>query len=329
MSSAWMNGMPETATPARIALTVGPVLYWWPKAALMDFYARIAGSRADAVVLGETVCSRRHELKLADWLALARELQAAGKEVILASQALVMSESELRSVRDLVEQGEFAVEAGDVSAVQALAQRRREHGDSRPFVLGPHINVYSREALQDYAAAGAGRWVAPAELALDAIAAVNPAHARVRGVAGDIATEVWAFGRLPLSFSARCFTARHHHLHKDSCEFRCRDDADGLLLRSGEGQPFLSLNGTQIQSAGVQALIGEAGLLRQAGVSRIRLSPCSRGFAAVLDLFEGVYNQGRAADDALASLRGMDLPGALIHGFAHRQPGMQLAPGSP
>ena len=57
-------------TPARIALTVGPVLYWWPRQRLLDFYAAIADSAADCVVLGETVCSRRHEMKTADWLAL-------------------------------------------------------------------------------------------------------------------------------------------------------------------------------------------------------------------------------------------------------------------
>lgn len=312
------------ATP-RFALTVGPVQYWWPRPALMQFYEHVADSAADTVVLGEIVCSRRHEMKLADWLALGRELQAAGKEVILASQALVMSESELRSVRDLVNQDEFAVEAGDVSAIQALVQARRGPRDLQPFVLGPHLNIYSREALLEHAAWGAGRWVAPAELSLDAIACVNPRGNPVRAVSGDeIPTEIWAFGRLPLSFSARCFTARHHHLHKDSCAFRCLDDADGLLLSSSEGQPFLCLNGTQVQSAGVQALIGEAQALQQAGVSRLRLSPCSQGFMEVLAQFDAVYNQGASADDALATLRAMRLPGTLVNGYVHRQPGMQF-----
>ena len=50
---------------------------------------------------------------------------------------------------------------------------------------------------------------------------------------GDGATEAWAFGRLPLAFSARCFTARHHHLNKDDCGFRCLEDPDGLLLAIG------------------------------------------------------------------------------------------------
>ncbi|OYW18784.1 MAG: U32 family peptidase, partial [Burkholderiales bacterium 12-64-5] len=72
----------------RIALTVGPVLYYWPRRTLLDFYADVAESPADTVVLGEVVCSRRHEMKTADWLALARDLAACGKEIVLASQAL-------------------------------------------------------------------------------------------------------------------------------------------------------------------------------------------------------------------------------------------------
>jgi collagenase-like PrtC family protease len=291
----------------------------------MQFYAQVADSAANTVVLGEMVCSRRHEMKLADWMALGRELQAAGKEVILASQALVMSESELRSARDLVKQDEFAVEAGDMSAIQALVEARRGARDLQPFVLSPHLNIYSREALVEHAAWGAGRWVAPVELSLDAMAWVNPRDNPVRAVSGDvIPTEIWAFGRLPLAFSARCFTARHHHLHKDSCAFRCLDDADGLLLSSSEGQPFLCLNGTQVQSAGVQVLIGEAQALRQAGVSRLRLSPCSQGFTEVLAQFDAVYNQAAPADDALATLRAMRLPGTLVNGYVHRQPGMQF-----
>ncbi|SCC94514.1 Peptidase U32 (fragment) [Thiomonas sp. X19] len=138
----------------------------------------------------------------------------------------------------------------------------------------------------------------------------------------------WRFGQSSESLGAPCFTARHHHLHKDSCAFRCRDDADGLLLRSSEGQPFLCLNGTQVQSAGLQALLHEAPALRQAGVERIRLSPCSQGFIEVIEHFEAVYNQGATAEDALVSLRALSLPGSLINGYVHHQPGMLFEPNS-
>jgi len=140
------------------ALTVGPVLTYWPREALMHFYADVADSAAHTVVLGEVVCSRRHEMKLDDWLALARDLAANGKEVVLATQALIESEADLRTLRRIAEQGDFLVEAGDASALQALVQAKL------PFVLGPHINVYSRAALEEYAHLGAMRWVAPVEV---------------------------------------------------------------------------------------------------------------------------------------------------------------------
>jgi O2-independent ubiquinone biosynthesis protein UbiV len=298
---------------ARMALSIGPVLYYWPRDALLHFYAEVAESAADSVVLGELVCERRHEMKLADWLALARDLRSAGKEVVLATQALIESEADLRLLRRIAEQGDFLIEAGDASALNVL------DGLGAPFVLGPHINVYSRAALDEYRRLGAVRWVAPVELALDAIK-------MIQGQQPDMPCEVFAYGRLPLAFSARCFTARHHRLSKDQCEFRCRDDSDGLLLSTGDGAPFLVLNGIQTQSAAQQCLLGEREALRAAGVSRLRLSPGSRQFGAVIKAFDAVMNGGAPAAPALQALQAQALPGGLVNGFAHARPGMDWRP---
>lgn len=309
-------------TAPRFALTVGPVLTYWPRQSMLNFYANVADSSADTVVLGEVVCSRRHEMKPDDWLALATELRAAGKEVVLATQVLVESESDLRTLRRIAEQREFLVEAGDASALNVLTQA------GAPFVLGPHINVYSRSALQEHARLGAVRWVAPAELPLSSLAQVNPAAdpVRARGEhAPALATEVLAFGRLPLAFSARCFTARHHRLSKDHCEFRCADDADGLLLSTSDGHPFLALNGIQTQSAAQHCLIDAREALHAAGVTRLRLSPCAQRFDEVVALFERVMNQDAAATEALRSLGAMSLPGGLANGYATGRPGMEWA----
>jgi collagenase-like PrtC family protease len=302
----------------RIALTIGPVLYYWPRRTLLDFYAEVAVSTADTVVLGEAVCERRHEMKAEDWLALARDLAACGKEVVLTSQALLASEADLRRMHRLTEQDEFMVEAGDASALRALA--------GRAFVLGPHINIYNLPALKEHAALGAVRWVAPVELGLDALALINPPLARVVGgpqAATPIATEAFAFGRLPLAFSARCFTARHFHLNKDECAFRCIEHPDGLQLDTGEGKPFLALNGIQTQSAAQHCLIGEASLLRAAGVSRARLSPTSRHFTEVIGIFERVFNGGADPQAAAEELGALSLPGGLVNGFAHRRAGLE------
>ena len=300
----------------RMQLSIGPVLYHWPRTTLLQFYAGLADSAADTITLGEVVCARRRELRLDDWLALGRELQSAGKRVVLATQALVETEADLRLIERQGEQGDFAVEAGDASALQLLAGRV-------PLVLGPHLNIYSREALQEHAGLGAAHWVAPVELALDALALINPPADPVRTPDGDpITTEAWAFGRLPLAFSARCFTARHHRAPKDDCGYRCLADPDGLLLSSGEGQPFLVLNGTQTQSAAVQNLLGEAAALRAAGVGALRLSPCAQGFDRVLADFEAVFNQGEAPAGLAQHWAGQGVPGPFGNGYAHRQPGM-------
>ncbi len=303
--------------PDPFALTVGPVQYHWPRQAMLSFYADMAESPAHTIVLGEAVCARRRELKAADWLALARDLKAAGKEVALVTQTLVESEADLRALRRLAEQRDFMVEAGDASALQVMT-------GVVPFVLGPHINIYNRAALAEHARLGAVRWVAPVELSLDALALINPPQDPVTTVAGlTMETEVLAFGRLPLAFSARCFTARHYKLSKDECEFRCLEHPDGLLLSSSEGAPFLVLNGTQTQSAAQQCLIGDAAALREAGVSRLRLSPCAWRFREVLDWFDGVMNHDVLVAEALPALQAMALPGGLSNGFAHGRPGME------
>lgn len=190
-------------------------------------------------------------------------------------------------------------------------------------MIGPHINVCSPAALAELAPLGAGRWVPPLELALEAVALVNAAQDRVVGPAGPIQTEVFAFGRMPLAFSAGCFTARHQRLNKDECDFRCRDDSDGLLLTTDEGQPFLVLNGTQTQSAALHCLIGAGALLAAAGVQRLRLSPCNCGFARVSALFDAVLNAGAPVAPALTELSALGLPGVLVDGCSRRRSGME------
>lgn len=307
-------------------LSVGPVQYYWSRPTLTAFYADVADSAARTVCLGEVVCSRRHEMKPEDWLALARELRQAGKEVVIGTQALIETEAELRALRRWVdfgaeqgaEHGGFMLEANDAAAVRLLA-------GAAPWVIawviGLHVNVYSAPALAEYAALGARRWVPPVELSLPAVAQIIAQVAEPAGAAPqtELQTELFAFGRLPLALSARCFTARHHHLQKDSCGFRCLDDPDGLALRTREGQTFLALNGIQTQSGALHCLLGEREALRQMGVRRLRLSPTSTDFGAVLRIFDAVMNHGVSAVDGLAELRALRLPGPLANGYARPQ----------
>jgi collagenase-like PrtC family protease len=86
---------------------------------------------------------------------------------------------------------------------------------------------------------------------------------------------VW--GRMPLAFSARCFTARHFNLSKDDCAFRCIEHPDGLAMRTQEDGEFLTLNGVQTQSGAVLDLLDQAQALVQLGVAALRVSPQSQG----------------------------------------------------
>ena len=129
--------------PHPMKLALGPLLYYWPRQEVLDFYAGIAASPVDAVYLGETVCSRRHELRLDDWLELGRQLAAAGKEVILASQSLIESESDLKTLRQIAGQEEFRVEANDMGAVRLLA----EAGVTN-WIAGPTLNIFNPRTLE-------------------------------------------------------------------------------------------------------------------------------------------------------------------------------------
>jgi collagenase-like PrtC family protease len=291
------------------SLSVGPVQYFWPRKTLTAFYAEVADSPARTVCLGEVVCSRRHELKPDDWLDLARDLRQAGKEVVIGTQALLETEAELRSLRRWMDNGDYMLEANDTAAVRLLAGRT-------PWVIGLHINVYSAPTLAEYAPLGAVRWVPPVELSLPAMAQVNPPGSLMQ-------TEVFAFGRMPLALSARCFTARHHRLQKDQCGFRCLDDPDGLNLRTREGQSFLALNGIQTQSGAVHCLLMHRQALLDAGIGRLRLSPTSQDFVQVLHQFDAVMNQGASSGEALRTVQALHLPGPLSNGYAQpRRAGM-------
>ena len=292
-------------------LSLGPILYFWDRDAIFDFYARAADAPVDIVYLGEVVCAKRRALRSEDWLRIAEDLESAGKEVVLSTLALIEAESELGGMRRLCDNRRFPVEANDMGAVNLLAGRAR-------FVAGPHLNTYNAATLAMLAAAGARRWVLPVELGRDLLAPLQVARP------AGMETEVFAFGRLPLAFSARCFTARAHNLGKDDCGFCCADYADGMLLSTQESEAFLVLNGIQTQSAVTCNLVGELPAMRDMGVDVVRISPQSSGTFEIAEIFRGVLHGTFDPDSAGAWLAAY-APHGSCNGYWYGRAGMDWA----
>ncbi|WP_367068747.1 U32 family peptidase [Oryzisolibacter sp. LB2S] len=291
-------------------LALGPLQYYWHRDTVFDFYQAVAEMPVDIVYLGEAVCSRRHELRRSDWLDIARMLKDAGKQAVMSTMVLLESTSDVADMHKIVRDEEFLVEAGDMGAVHNVAGKRG-------FVAGPQLNIFNPDTLTWMAGLGATRWVMPLEMKQTDLTAI------LRHRPAGLETEVFAYGRMPLAFSARCFTARHFNLPKDDCGFRCIEHPDGLVLQTREKEAFLVINGIQTQSARVHNLIQDVPQLRALGVDVLRLSPQSRHMDRIVAAFDAARRSAHPDPEALRAMRAF-MPEASCNGYWHGRPGLDL-----
>ena len=283
-------------------LTLGPVLFNWQPEAWRDFYFRIADEAPlSTVYLGEAVCFKRAPLFDDYREAVAARLKAAGKSVVRSTLAEVMSKQERKLVEDVCAD-EGLVEANDGSALIRLR--------GRPHYAGPFINVYNERTLAVLAGNGVRNVCLPPEM---------PARA-IRALAGEadklgVSVEVQVFGRIGLALSARCYHARAHGRSKDTCQFVCNEDADGMTLRTLEEAPFLVVNGIQTMSHDYLNLAGELAELQEMGVARYRLSPHSCDMVRVAAIFRDALNRRIEAAEATAKLEALARGAPFSNGF--------------
>jgi len=292
----------------RPRLSLGPVLYYWSREDVFRFYEGIAQTPVDIVYLGEAVCAKRRLMRPDAWLEVADMLQQSGKEVVLSSLTLLEANSELSALQKICSNDQYMVEANDMAAVQMMSGKRN-------FVTGPAINVYNSRTLAVLAGTGLKRWTLPVELSKETLASLH------KGRPEGVETEVFAFGRLPLAYSARCFTARAHNLPKDDCQFRCLDYPDGLMLRTREDESFLVLNGIQTQSAKTHNLVRDIADFIDLEVDVLRISPQARNTEQVINIFHDCLNGKITGSSAGIELEKYMVSGE-CDGYWHGQAGM-------
>lgn len=296
-----------------IKLSLGPILWFWDRQSVFGFYARAAEWPVDTIYLGEVVCSRRRELRPEDWLALARDLRACGKQVVLSTLTLVESEADLRRLRRFCEQDEFLLEVNDQSALQMAVSHEL------PFITGPSMNIYNTATLKLLAEQGLQGWNLPVELGRDTL---EQLITELRQNNLELPAEVFSWGFLPLAWSSRCFTARHYNLPKDHCEFRCLEHPDGLALRSRESRELFRLNGTLTLSGARYDLMRQVPEMAAMGVATVRLSPEYQGMEEVVERFDQVR---RGLTPPADPLQLVEAPPC--NGYWYGRPGMDLQAG--
>lgn len=284
-------------------ISLGPIHYYWSKENIEQFYRSAEHWPVDIVYLGETVCAKRRVMRRTDWLDIAARLTDAGKAVVLSTLALPEANSDLLQLEKICANAHYMVEANDMSAVHLLAGRA-------PFVAGPHINCYNSETLSLLADLGATRWVPPVELPATTIVMLQNTRPEA------METEVFAHGHLPLSFSARCFTARADNVGKDECEQRCIGDPEGRALFTQEHERLFTINGIQLQSGIPCNLLNEMASMSAMGIDIVRISPQLTATESVIQAFHATLN------GKYISPEGYDPP--VCNGYWHGEPGMKF-----
>jgi len=291
-------------------LTLGPLFFHWPADRLRSFYGRIADEApVDRVHVGEVVCGKRMPFSDPAWPDVIERLERGGKQVVLSTLAAPATVRERRAVEDLCADGRL-VEVNDITALPART--------GRPFVAGPFINVYNEATARFLIRHGATTICPPVELSLamaGTIAAACP----------EAEFELFAFGRLPLALSGRCYHARLHGLHKDSCQFTCEQDPDGLVVDTIEDRSFLAINGVQTLSAQVQAVLLDPAEFAAHGIRRLRLSPHGCDMVETARIYRSLIDGRQDPAGARFLLSCLDLPGTLVDGYARGEAGASPA----
>lgn len=289
-------------TTPRAQLCLGPLAYLWPADRLRDFWLRIADEApVDVVLLGEVVCGKRLPLVERVLDEVAPRLEAANKQVVMATLALAVEKDERERLRAEVAGWPGMVEANDFGTIRLLA--------GRPHVVGPYVNVYNEATLRLLVEQGAVAVCPPPELPDETVACL----ARVPGVA----VEVQIFGRQPLALSARCHHARSRGRRNDNCRYACGEDPAGMPVATLGGVPFVTVNGIQTLSHGFVERSAAVGHLQGLGIGSFQIGVEQGDMVAVARAYRDLLDGRIDASEARARIRSLFPQEDLLDRYGH------------
>jgi len=276
-------------------LTLGPVLFDWKKEELFRFYDEVADMPVDRIYLGEVVCAKKKGLSVKELEGVGKKLERAGKEIVISSIAVVSNEEELKLVRDIAALP-FTVEANDMSVFNIITPNSElRTPNSKEVIAGPHITTYNVPSIQFLQGLGVEQVVFPVEMSRDSVSYC------IQNTGID--AEVFGHGKVPLAFSWRCYTSRAYGLNKTSCQYHCKQHPDGMLLKTIDGEPTFTINGTSILSALTYTLVEVIEDLKVIGVKAIRIPPQYQHTKKVVAVFKKRLDGIIGPDEGMAMLR--------------------------
>ncbi len=287
-------------------LSLGPIPFLWEKNKIISFYKEIARTPVSVVYVGEVVCSKRAIPGIDTLRTIAGMLADAGKEVVVSTFGLMTNNEELERAEALCRLP-VPVEINNMGILNFC--------EGKEIVAGPHLAIYNAPTARFYSSLGVKRIVFMPELGRETIKSIS-------SEVPEVEKEIIAFGNLPLAFSWRCYTARALGMSKPNCAISCIKYPEGMPLETMDRKPVYNINGTQIVSAQKVCMIGETELLKDTGLSFLRIIPHATATSEIIYIFNRVIEGSLTKSKALEDLRRF-APEGISNGWFYGQPGWQ------
>ena len=261
-------------------LVLSPVYSAWDKQRLKDFYLNeVTKMDVSTVYVGEVICQKRDTLTEKDYKEIISALKESGKTVYHSTLALITNQSELDSAKTYLHLFD-GVEVNSFGVLNLLI--KDDSFKDKKIIIGPFMNIYNSVAADFLLKFNPERFVTPYEVPYDTI----------KDIAENIEKplEVYAWGQLSTALSWRCYTARTFNLERDTCQLKCYDYPDGILLKTVADEPLYVENGIQVLSSKTHCIIEQMDMLEEIGLKYLRITPSHTTTSQVVQIFSDVIN---------------------------------------